>query len=595
MPTNESFEQMQLMHPSSLAAPPPSRAHELGARGSRVPLPDGDPGGPLSVAAAEVLSALPLWWERRAQTHGLSGRWSDLGEALEGGAPIETLAVSGTAAEKLAYLTPEDLGRAYVSALDPGVRARHGRHYTPVALAEHLWAMARFGLGQRRRGQPLPGLVLDPACGAGALLLPPLRQHLSALTEADPRVTLAGLPRLIQGIDADPSAAWIANVVLAAELLPLIARIPEARRRPLPMLARSGNGLAPLSRRARAVVMNPPYGRVRLDEPERARWGRYLYGHANLYSLFLAAGLESLDDDGVLAALVPTSFLAGRYFASLRAELARQAPLREVTFVEERSGVFAGVLQETCLATFTRRRARRTAIASANGRIVEVAKVSSPRGDRPWVLPRRADDAHVAAAAATLPLTLASAGWRVSTGPLVWNRRKADLNPVRRKHDVQVLWAADLDGGQLHHEPSKKDLRWLTMQGNEAPVMLLEEPAVLVQRTTSPEQRRRIVCVEFTPELLREWGDAIVVENHVNVIRFTAPTPPRLSLSALAAVLSTRTIDRLTRCISGSVALSAYELESLPLPDVSTLSMWDGMRGEELEAAVAAAYRPGIR
>ncbi|HEX8690722.1 MAG TPA: Eco57I restriction-modification methylase domain-containing protein, partial [Solirubrobacterales bacterium] len=188
--------------------------------------------------------------------------------------------------------------------------------------------------------------------------------------------------------------------MLAAELLPLLARIPEARRRPLPLFARVGDGLTEAPEHARAVVMNPPYGRVRLDETERSRWNRYLYGHANLYSLFLAAGLESLDDDGVLAALVPTSFLAGRYFASLRAELARQAPLREVTFVEERDGVFAGVLQETCLAVFARCRSRRTAIASANGRIAEVAKVASPRGNRPWILPRRSDDAHVAAAAA---------------------------------------------------------------------------------------------------------------------------------------------------------------------------------------------------
>ena len=178
--------------------------------------------------------------------------------------------------------------------------------------------MARLALGQRRPGLPLPGLVCDPACGAGALLLPPLRQHLCALADADPRVTLAGLPRLIHGRDADPAAVWIANVVLASELLPLVARIPQARRRPLPLFARVGDGLNDAPREVRAVVMNPPYGRVRLEEAERTRWGSYLYGHANLYSLFLAAALESLGPDGVLAALVPTSWVG--------ATLPRSAP-----------------------------------------------------------------------------------------------------------------------------------------------------------------------------------------------------------------------------------------------------------------------------
>jgi adenine-specific DNA-methyltransferase len=124
--------------------------------------------------------------------------------------------------------------------------------------------------------------------------------------------------------------------------------------------------------------------------------------------------------------------------------------------------------------------------------------------------------------------------------------------------------------------------------------MLLEDPAVLVQRTTAPEQQRRVVCVELSPEALQDWGGSVVVENHVNVIRPVCRTS-LLSCAALTAVLSTATIDRLTRCISGSVALSAYELESLPLPDAGTLAAWETLRGDALERAVANAYRPAAR
>jgi adenine-specific DNA-methyltransferase len=122
--------------------------------------------------------------------------------------------------------------------------------------------------------------------------------------------------------------------------------------------------------------------------------------------------------------------------------------------------------------------------------------------------------------------------------------------------------------------------------------MLLEEPAVLVQRTTSPEQQRRLVCVDLTPEKLQEWGGRIVAENHVNVLRPEQPARSPLNRSALSALLSTRTIDRLLRCISGSVAVSAYELESLPLPDLNTLRNWNNLRGDDLEQAVAATYQP---
>ena len=125
-------------------------------------------------------------------------------------------------------------------------------------------------------------------------------------------MTLSSVGQFVEGVDTDPSAAWLASVILAAELLPLLARVPSAKRRPLPRLARTGDGLALPPRPARAVVMNPPYGRVRLDDNERIRWSRYLYGHANLYGLFLGCGIESLEQDGVLAAIVPTSLHSSR-------------------------------------------------------------------------------------------------------------------------------------------------------------------------------------------------------------------------------------------------------------------------------------------
>lgn len=566
-------------------------ARELGARGSRIDVTGASTAIEIPDQAAAVLTAVPAWWHARAAAAGLSGRWVDVAEALAAPMPVLPDVVGSSVVGPLASAT--EIGVAYTAALTPQVRARHGRHYTPVDLAAQLWGMTRRALGHTGPPRRLAGLVRDPACGAGALLLPALREHLGALRRTDPQLTLANLPSVIEGVDADPAAVWLANVMLAAEALPVLAAVPAARRRPLPALATVGDGLALSSRATRAVVMNPPYGRVRLDPAERERFASFLYGHANLYGLFLAAGLESLDDKGVLSALVPTSFTAGRYFSSLRYELGQAAPLREMTFVADRDGVFTGVLQETCLATFTRTKARKAAVSTSNGHRSSVASVKSPRGGGPWLLPRRSDDAHVAAAAAVMPLTLASAGWRVSTGPLVWNRRRDDLSAQTGPDRAPVLWAADIDGGRLHRDPVRDGLRYLRLRNaSDRTVMILDAPAILAQRTTAPEQARRIVAVELTKAGLESWGGKMVVENHVNVIRATTASPA-LSRSTLARVLSTSTIDRLVRCVAGSVALSAYELESLPLPAPEVLSSWEGLDDEALDIAVAAAYRPG--
>jgi adenine-specific DNA-methyltransferase len=107
------------------------------------------------------------------------------------------------------------LGRFYATMLPSGLRATHGIYYTPPPLAQLLlrratgdgtdWATAR---------------VLDPACGAGAILLPTLRRMLDARGEEDPKKTLAHVRDHLRGTDLDPVAAWLCQVMIDAALLP---------------------------------------------------------------------------------------------------------------------------------------------------------------------------------------------------------------------------------------------------------------------------------------------------------------------------------------------------------------------------------------
>ncbi|MGV7744329.1 Eco57I restriction-modification methylase domain-containing protein [Mycobacterium pseudokansasii] len=557
---------------------------------ARDPGPRGSRGG-LGIrraegSVAEVLAGVPGWWAERAAAAGLGGKWLDVTQVIDGVVPPEQFIAASGALKGSA----EQLGSRYVSALPSRERSDHGRHYTPMPLAAELWEKAKRALGWKR-AQPLPGLVRDPACGAGALLLPVLREHLGAAARTDPQLVLAALPNLIEGIDNDPHAVWLANVLLAAEMLPILALTPRARRRPLPGLVRVGDGLAEQRDPALVALMNPPYGRVKLAHTERQRFANYLYGHANLYGLFMAAALQYLEPKGVLAALVPTSFLSGRYFEAQRIGFAAKAPLREVGFVTDRAGIFDGVLQETCLATFSPRRTRKVSINTVNRAVIEIAKVATPKSSGPWILPRRADDAPAAAAAIGMPMTLAKAGWKASTGPLVWNRRKDDITEHPRTGAVPILWAADIDGGVIHRDPGRDKQRYLTLRKNDCAVMILDKPAVLVQRTTAPEQSRRLVPAELSKPILDAWGGAVVVENHVNVLRPTTDSPA-LSYATLTRVLATTTLDRVMRSLSGSVAVSAYELAAIPLPATTIMASWDQLAGDALEEAVKQAYRP---
>lgn len=583
-PLSELKDMVGAMKPTSALM----QERPLGARGSRRVISSAESASDLSPTASAVLAALPSWWAARAEGAGLDGKWLDVTLAVDAEPPF-SMSELPQLEEEWGVLSGEEVGQAYVEALSKATRARHGRHYTPGELATHLWSQARAALGMTGSASGvLPGLVRDPACGGGALLLPALREHLRASEHLSPRLVLAGLPSLIEGIDNDPAAVWVANLVLAAEMLPTLARIAEKHRRPLPALCRVGDGLAPLEVPARVVVTNPPYGRVKLSEEERTRFKDFIYGHANIYGLFMAASAQSLDDEGVLSALVPTSFLAGRYFSPLRQYFSSDFRLRDIAFVEKRSGVFSTVLQETCLATFTQKNIRQSTVTSLrDGENLQVGRIPVPRGSAPWMMPRRPDIAAVSAAASKMPLNLSSAGWKVSTGPLVWNRRADDLND---QSGVPVIWSADFDGGVLHTDARRSAMRYLTVHSDkDRRTMTLEEPAVLVQRTTAPEQTRRLTSVHLTEGDLDDLGGSVVIENHVNVLRPSTGTP-LLSMELLNRLLQSSALDAVARCISGSVALSAFELSALPLPDAETLAKWETLDDHSLNCAVNSAY-----
>jgi len=73
---------------------------------------------------------------------------------------------------------------------------------------------------------------------------------------------------------------------------------------------------------------------------------------------------------------------------------------------------------------------------------------------------------------------------------------------------------------------------------------------------------------------------------------------PSVSPEALAALLNTEIVDQLFRCINGSVAVSAYELEALPLPAPEQMEEIERLAKRRatkktLEAAVMRLYNTG--
>ena len=89
----------------------------------------------------------------------------------------------------------------------------------------------------------------------------------------------------------------------------------------------------------------------------------------------------------------------------------------------------------------------------------------------------------------------------------------------------------------------------------------------------------------------------MVVENHLNMIK-PLNGAPQVAPAALAALLNSDLVDQVFRCIGGSVAVSAYELEALPLPspaDMRQLERLVDLRAgpDTVESEVQRLYANG--
>ena len=481
----------------------------------------------------------------------------------------------------------------YTTLLAPRERSSMGAFYTPPALAERLLDLAgEQGLDWTS------ARILDPASGGGAFLLPAARRIADALAGADPAFVLSQLGTRLLGLELDPYAAWFGQAMLDLAF----SDLARAARRRVPIIVRVADSMEePPQANFDLVIGNPPYGRVGLTPAQRQRYARSLYGHANLYGVFTDIALRWTRPGGTIAYLTPTSFLGGRYYSALRALLAAEAAPVAIDFVQARSGVFEDVLQETLLAIYQRGAATTRAqvhyvqvLNEREARLVRNGTIALPADpSQPWLAPREPLQASLIAAAERLPARLADWGYTVSTGPLVWNRFKSQMRERPGRGVLPLIWAEAVtaDGRFVYRAEKKNHAPLFKIERGDA-WLVVDQACVLVQRTTAKEQARRLIAAELPAAFIAQYG-GVVVENHLNMVVPAARA--RVSPATVAAVLNSRIVDQLFRCISGSVAVSAFELAALPLPDAASMKKIEtlvrrGAAPVAIETALAALY-----
>lgn len=461
------------------------------------------------------------------------------------------------------------IGTFYTLLLSTADRRSQAAYFTPPHLARSV-----IGLAQKEGFDLRAGTVVDPAAGGAAFLSMIAGQMRGA------RATGANIVKRLSGMEIDSGLARLAERLIGERLSIEVAagQIITCR-----------NSLTLRSpKQFDLVIANPPYGRV-LNGPSSQHWEKVCHaGHINKFALFAELCFRLAKPGGLVALVLPSSFVAGPLYDKLRAHIRDQSEVLTIASVTDREDVFLDVQQDITViiaragaghtlkndVTFGEFAGRRPFKVRSSGHLPEEPGAA-------WGVPTSAVGQAVGGA------VLADYGADVRAGYFVWNREQQRMRPRRySERDVPLIWAENIRAGALCR-PRSRDrdgIDYVNFEEGASERPIIRRNAVVIQRTTNSSQPRRLIAARVSPSVVKDFG-GFVTENHTIVL--TARNDR--ALNALCVLLNSRAVDARYRRLSGTASVSVKLLRSLdlPKPDVLYRAL---ERFDDPEVAIEHAY-----
>lgn len=465
------------------------------------------------------------------------------------------------------------VGTFYTLLLTPDERRAQAAYFTPPHLSKAIVSQVR-----KEGFDPSVHRVMDPAAGGAAFLSTiAAEMRLAGVTgkQAVSRLT---------GIEIDLGLARLSETLISERLGvqvdtgSIVERADALQSVP--------------SKKYDLVVANPPYGRLSLSGQADDSWEDVCHpGHINKYALFTKRCFEFVRPGGLVALVIPSSFIAGPLYDRLRTFLRANGEVLSLGSVVNRDDVFVDVAQDVCVLLARAGVAHRPRAAVAYGHFSDeksfraVSSFTLPsKSAEPWSLP---------VAGTGLPVggcTLEDYGISLRSGYFVWNREKSRMKTnAKAAGAIPLIWARNIAVGKLCRPAARKRKGVDYVTFNEHSEAIVTEPALMLQRTTNSAQPRRLIAARVAPEVYERWG-GFVSENHTIV--GVSDGSQRLPL--VCRLLNSAAVDARYRQLSGTASVSVTLLRTLDLPDPAILEA-EARKTFDFEKAVANAYAKSQR
>lgn len=464
-----------------------------------------------------------------------------------------------------------------------------GEYYTPLPIARHLLHLSELKPVHILRSHK----VVDPSCGGGVLLLLAAQEVIAELGAHahDQQTALNLLSTAIYGYDIQPFAVALTRSLLVSSCAPLLQAGATFPGKPFSQVRLQDPLATPREfwnpSQFEWILGNPPFQPIKkagIDYVDA--YADALYGHPNLYQLFLWWAVLAARPDGRIAFLLPQSLLAGSFFHRLRQQLSERAQLLGVTRLIERKGIVGDADQQMMAIALkinsldTAERSRDVAIrVTWNGDDIEQAPIYSVSSDRVvqtkneqiiWIVSESSEDYAILEILeqAGKPLAQMKHIFLLNNGEYVWNQHKHLLSQENGPNSYPLLSAACVKRYTVtfpYAGPHSTRKRSFSRLDPAVLSSLHSGPTILVQRTTPRKVGRRLFAGILDNKFLSNYG-RYFVENHVNYIK-PALEKDADRLYGLLAWLNSDLMNFVFQLENGTPHVSISDLGLLPTPN----------------------------
>ena len=333
------------------------------------------------------------------------------------------------------------------------------------------------------------------------------------------------------------------------------------------------------------VIGNPPYKKIGKNAPEAVSMPDVCYGAPNLYFLFASMGLFNLKNNAEMVYIIPRSWTSGAYFRQFREKFLAEGALEHIHLFESRDKVFSeeSVLQETIIIKVRKSRVKPEAITITttdssddftNIRTMSVPYSTVVSGAESYVyLVTDEEEASTLNRLNRLHDTLPSLGLRMKTGLTVDFRNWEALRNSSEDDTVPLFYAQHIQEGKVVF-PVGKEHEYI--KTNQPGLLQRNTNYLFVKRFTSKEEHRRLQCGVYLADQHPGYS-VISTQNKINFISGLKELSERL-VYGLYVLFNSTTYDCYYRILNGSTQVNSTEINSMPVPPMSTIEAM----GEEL-------------